>query len=182
MDLETLTPKIIYQNNDGYFLGSLSEDKKHLPLIKPINTNDSDLFLYSMEGKSLVKINSNQSANSPEDFSKDGKFFYYTTDNGAEFAYLMKYNIAEKTAKKAMERNWDILGMYFTENGTYQVTYINEDAKNTIEVRDMNKKEPLKLPSLDGMDITNVGFSRDEKLMRFYAGGSHTPSNLFLMA
>ena len=180
MDLETFTPKLVYQNNDGYFIGGLSDDKNYLPLIKPINTNDSDLYLYKMEDKSLVKINENQSGNSPEDFSTDGKFFYYATDDGKEFSYVMKYNLEDGSRKIAMEREWDIMGTYFTENGTYQVTYINEDAKNVIEVRDMTKKEAVALPSFDNMDITSVGFSRDEKLMRFYAGGSHTPSNLFV--
>ncbi len=180
MDLETFTPKLLYQNNDGYFLGSLSKDKKYLPLIKPINTNDSDLFLYGMNDKSLVKINSTQSGNSPEDFSPDGTALYYTSDDGNEFSQLMKYDIANKTSEKVMTKSWDIMGSYFTENGTYQVTYINEDAKNVIEVLDVASGKPLDLPSFDGMDITNVGFSRDEKQMRFYAGGSHTPSNLYV--
>jgi len=180
MDVETFASKLLYQNNDGYFIGGLSKDKKYLPLIKPINTNDSDLFLYGMEDQSMVKINSKQSGNSPEDFSPDNKFFYYSTDDGKEFSYVMKYNLEDGTRKVALERDWDIMGTYFTENGTYQVTYINDDAKNVIEVRDMTKKETVALPSFDNMDITNVGFSRDEKLMRFYAGGSHTPSNLFV--
>ena len=109
MDLETLTPEMLYKNEDGYFLGELSDDKKYLSLIKPINTNDSDLFLYNLEDKSMVKINDNQSANSPEDFSPDGTELYYTTDDGSEFAQLMKYNIEDKTKEKVMTRSWDTI-------------------------------------------------------------------------
>ena len=180
MDLEIFTPEMIYQNNDGYFLGGLSDDEKYLPLTKPINTNDGDLYLYGMDDRSLTKINTVQSANGPEDFSPDGKSLYYTTDADGEFAQLMKYNIAEKTSEKVMERNWDIVGSYFTENGTYQATYINEDAKNTIEIIEVASGNSIDLPSTDDMDITNVGFSDNEKWMTFYAGGSHTPSNLYV--
>ncbi len=180
MDLETLTPKMLYKNEDGYFLGGLSDDKSYLSLIKPINTNDSDLFLYNMSDKSVTKINENQSANSPEDYSPDGQFLYYTTDEGSEFAKLMRYDIANKTSEKVMEREWDIVGSYFTENGTYQVTYINQDAKNVIEVVEVASGKKVDLPSFDNMDITSVGFSQNEKWMRFYAGGSHTPSNLYI--
>ncbi len=180
MDLENFSATLRYQNEDGYFLGGLSKDKKYLPLIKPINTNDADLFLYNMEDKTITQINQHQSANSPEDFSPDGKYFYYTTDDGGEFGQLMRYKIADKTIEKVLQREWDILGSYFTENGTYQVTYINEDAKNVIEVMDVAAGKNIDLPSFDGMDITNVGFSEDEKTMRFYAGGSHTPSNLYV--
>ena len=180
MDLETFNPKMLYKNEDGYNIGGLSDDKHYLTLSKSINTNDSDLFLYGMKDKSLVKINENQSANNGADFSPDGEAFYYTTDDGGEFAYLMKYNIADGTKEKVMERDWDIWGTNFTENDTYQVTYINEDAKNVIEVIEVATGENVELPSFDNMDITSVGFSDDEKWMRFYAGGSHTPSNLYI--
>lgn len=180
MDLETFTPKMLFKNDEGYNIGGISDDKNYLPLSKSINTNDSDLFLYNLSAKEITKINENQSANSAEDFSPDGKSFYYTTDDGAEFAYLMKYSIAEGTKEKVMEKDWDIMGSYFTESGKYRVTYINEDAKNTIEVMDVEAGENMELPSFDNMDITNVGFSEDEKTMRFYAGGSHTPSNLYV--
>jgi dipeptidyl aminopeptidase/acylaminoacyl peptidase len=180
MDLENFSSKMVYKNEDGYFLGGLSDDKKYLPLIKPINTNDADLYLYSMDDKSMVKINDNQSANSPEDFSPDGTALYYTTDDGSEFAQLMKYDIVSKSKERVMTRSWDISGSYFTENGTYQVTYINEDAKNTIEIKEVATDKNILLPTTAGMDISNVSFSDDETLMTFYAGGSHTPSNLYV--
>lgn len=180
MDLETFTPKMLYKNEDGYFVGGLSKDKKYLSLIKPLNTNDADLFLYNMEDKSITQINKTQSGNSPEDYSPDGSSLYYTTDEGGEFAQLMKYNIADKSIEKVLSKDWDIMGSYFTESGKYRVTYINEDAKNSIEVMDVASGENIELPDLENMDITSVAFSRDENSMRFYAGGSHTPSNLYI--
>lgn len=180
MDFLNYSPKLIYKNDDGYDIGNLSKDEKHLTLNKPLNTNDSDLYLYNIATKKKVKINKVQSANSSQDFSPSGDVLYYTTDVGNEFSYLMKYTIATGTSDKVIERDWDILGSYFTENGTYLVTYINEDAKNTIEVMDVATMENIDLPSFESMAITNVDFSNDEKWMRFYAGGSQTPSNLYI--
>ncbi|NVN18614.1 prolyl oligopeptidase family serine peptidase [Muricauda sp. HICW] len=180
MDLESLTSELVYQNDDGYDVGVVSPDEKYVALSKSINTNDSDLFLHNLESKELIKINKNQSGNSSQDFSPDGSAFYYTTDDGSEFSYLMKYTLADASYKKTLERDWDILGSYFTDNGTYQVTYINEDAKNTIEVMEVATGENIDLPTIENMEITNVSFSDDESMMRFYAGGSHTPSNLFV--
>ena len=180
MDFLNYAPKMIYKNDDGYDIGDLSDDGKYLSLSKSINTNDSDLFLYNLESKSKTQINTEQSANSSQDFSPDSGALYYTTDLDNEFSYLMKYDIATGERTKVMERDWDIMGSYFTENGTYQVTYINEDAKNTIEVMETATGKNIELPSFPNMDITNVGFSDDEKWMRFYAGGSQTPSNLYV--
>ncbi|WP_127021120.1 alpha/beta fold hydrolase [Flagellimonas beolgyonensis] len=180
MDLESMTPSLVYQNDDGYDINVISPDKKYVALSKSINTNDSNLFLYNLEAKELTKINQNQSGNSGQDFSHDSSTFYYTTDDGSEFAYLMKYSIADGSYEKALERDWDIMGTGFTQNGTYQVVYINEDAKNTIEVLEVATGKQVELPKVENMEITSVSFSDDETMMRFYAGGSFTPSNLFV--
>ncbi len=180
MDLETMEPKMVYQNEDGYDVSAISPDKKFVSLSKSINTNDSDLFLYNLEAKELTKINETQSGNSAQDFSHDGSAFYYTTDDGSEFAYLMKYKMADGSREKAMARDWDIVGSYFTHDGTYQVTYINEDAKSTIEVMEVATGKNIDLPTVENMEITSVSFSDDETMMRFYAGGSFTPSNLYV--
>ena len=180
MDFLNYSPKLIFKNEEGYDIGNLSKDEKYLTLSKSLNTNDSDLYLYNLSSKKKIKINKTQSANSSQDFSPSGDELYYTTDEGSEFSYLMKYNIANGTSDTVITRDWDILGSYFTENGTYLVTYINEDAKNTIEVMNVATMENIDLPSFESMAITNVDFSKDEKWMRFYAGGSQTPSNLYV--
>lgn len=180
MDFLDYSPKLIYRNEEGYDIGNLSRDGKFLSLAKSVNTNDSDLYLYDLTSKTKVKINEEQSANASQDFSSTGDDLYYTTDVGNEFAYLMKYTMATGKREKVMERNWDIVGSYFTENGNYLITYINEDAKNTIEVMDVATGNNIDLPSFENMAITDVGFSDDEKWMRFYAGGSQSPGNLYV--
>ena len=83
-----------------------------------------------------------------------------------------------------VKKSWNAIGILLVvillKMDTYQVTYINEDAKNVIEVKDVASGENIELPKFDNTSITNVGFSEDEKTMRFYAGGSNTPSNLFV--
>lgn len=179
MNIEDMTSKLIYQNDGGYNMNTISSDKNLIALSKAINTNDSDLFIYNRTNKSLTKVNDNQSSNSGQDFSLDGKTLYYTTDDGGEYSYIMKYDIATGQKKKVLEKSWDIMGMYFTHNETYRVTYINEDAKNTIEILDVASGKNLELPDFDGADITSVGFSRDETMMRMYVGGSNSPANLY---
>ncbi len=180
MDLESLSPTLVYQNDDGYDMEAISGDGQYLALSKAINTNDSDLFLYNFEAGSITQVNEHPSANSAEDFTPDDSALLYTTDDGAEFAYLMQYDLETGERSRVMERDWDITGSYFTENGTYQVTYINEDANNTIEILEVATGKPLELPALEGMNINSVGFSMDESKMRLFAGDSNSPSNLLV--
>lgn len=179
MDIESFESKLIYQNDEGYDVDAISNDKNTLALVKPLNTNDADLYVYSVSDKNMTKVNENISGNSAQDFSLDGKDFYYTTDDGSEFSYLMKYNIETGTKEKVLEKSWDVSGSYFTHNGRYRITYINEDAKNSIEIMDVATGNNIDLPDFHNGSITSVSFSRDESMMRMYVGGSNSPSNLF---
>ena len=179
MSTEDYSSEMIYQNNDGMNFSGMSEDENYFALSKTVNTNDSDLFIYNAKTKEMVKVNDNQSGNSAEDFSKDNAVFYYTTDDGAEFSYLMSYDLNTKEKKKVVEKSWDIMGSYFTSEGSYMLVYVNEDGKNAIEVLDAKTMQPITLPDFEGKSITSVSFSDDEKWMRMYVGGSNTPSDLY---
>jgi len=179
MNIENFESRLVYQNDEGYNVGAISYDENTLALSKAINTNDSDLFLYRISDSKMTKINENLSGNSAQDFSLDGKYFYYTTDEGSEFSYVMQYNTETGEKEKVLERDWDVSGTGFTFNEKYRVTYINEDAKNAIEVLDVASGKNIELPSFQNASVTSVAFSRDESMMRLYVGGSHSPSNLF---
>lgn len=179
MSIDGYASEMLYQNNDGLNFSGISSDENYFALTKSLNSNDSDLSLYYVKTKEMVQVNTNQSANSAQDFSKDNATFYYTTDDGAEFAYLMSYDLETQEKKKVWEKSWDISGATFTSEGTYMVVYVNEDGKNVIEVLDTDTMKPINLPDFEDKSITSVGFSDDEKWMRMYVGGSNAPSDLY---
>jgi dipeptidyl aminopeptidase/acylaminoacyl peptidase len=179
MSIDDYSSEMIYQNNDGLNFGDITGDENYIALSKNLNTNDSDLFLYDVKTKEMIKINETQSANSAQDFSKDNTTFYYTTDDGSEFSYMMAYDLNTKEKKEAVKKSWDIMGSGFTSQGTYMVVYVNEDGKNAIEVLDTKTMTPIDLPNFGDKSITSVAFSDDEKWMRMYVGGSNAPSDLY---
>ena len=179
MSIADYSSEMLYQNNDGMDFTGMSEDENYFALSRTVNTNDSDLFIYDASTGESTKVNENLSANSAQDFSKDNSKFYYTTDDGSEFRYLMSYDLQTKEKQKVVERSWDILGSGFTSAGRYMVIYVNEDGKNAIEVMDTSTNQPLELPDFEGKSITSVSFSDDEKWMRMYVGGSNSPSDLY---
>ena len=180
MSIDDFVSELIYQNNDGLNFSGISGDEQQIALSKSLNTSDSDLFVYNLKTKEKIKVNDNISANSAQAFSKDSSMLYYTTDDGAEFSYLMTYDLNTREKKKVLEKSWDISGIVFTNNGAYMVVYVNEDGKNIIEVIDVETQKPIDLPDFDGKSITSVTFSNDETMMRLYAGGSNSPSDLYV--
>lgn len=179
MDIADFTSKLIYQNTDGMDFGGMSEDRKYIVLTKPSTMNDNDLFLMNTKTKEKVKINENISGNSPADFSPDGKSFYYTTDDTAEFSYLMKYTLEDGSKEKVLEKTWDISGFYFTRNGKYQVMFTNEDAKTVMEVKEVATGNIVDFPAIENQQINSAGFSRDESMALLSVGGSNTPTNSY---
>jgi len=179
ISIEDYSSEMIYQDDSGLSFSGMSNDENYFTLTKSLNTNDGDLFLYNVKTKEMIKVNDNQSANTAQDFSKDNSTFYYTTDDGAEFSYLMSYDLSTKEKKKVIEKSWDIAGSGFTSEGNYMVVYVNEDGKNAIEVLDTKTMSPIELPDFGEKSITSVSFSDDEKWMRMYVGGSNTPSDLY---
>jgi dipeptidyl aminopeptidase/acylaminoacyl peptidase len=179
MSIDDYTSEMIYKDDSGLSFSGMSDDENYFALSKSLNTNDNDLFLYNVTTKETTKVNKNQSSNSSEAFSKDNSTFYYTTDDGSEFAYLMSYNLETQKKKKVLEKSWDILGAGFTSQGTYMVVYVNNDGKNAIDVLDAKTMQPIKLPDFGGKSITSVKFNDDESWMRMYVGGSNSPSDLY---
>ncbi|MDV7138838.1 S9 family peptidase [Maribacter sp. TH_r10] len=179
LSIDGYTSEMIYQNNDGLDYSEMSDDENYIALSKVMNTNDSDLFIYNVKTKETTKINENLSANSAQDFSVDNSTFYYTTDDGGEFSYLMSYDLESKEKKKVVEKSWDIMGSGFTSQGNYMVVYTNEDGKNAIDILDAKTMQPIDMPDFDNKSITSVNFSDNEEWMRMYVGGSNTPSDLY---
>ena len=180
MQIADFSSQLIYQNDASYNFNGISNDKKYMALSKSVNTNDADLFLYHFDTKKLSQINEAQAAYQAADFSTNSDALYFLTNEGGEFMRLAKYHIASGIQEKVMEENWDIAYAYFSHQGKYQVIGVNDDGKNVVKVIETATGQPLAFPKFESGDVTSVGISRTEDLMRFYVGSSSSPSNLYI--
>jgi dipeptidyl aminopeptidase/acylaminoacyl peptidase len=182
MEIASFTPKMIYQNDKGLDFGDISNDKRYFAFSKSLTTNNSDMYLYDRESKELKYLTPHQGdvQYSPATFSIDSKNLYYLTDEGSEFQYLKRYDIAAGKSEKIEATDWDIMYAYFSRHGKYRVVGINNDAKTEIKIYDTATNKPVALPKLPNAEITSVNISRSEKLMTFYLNGSRSPNNLFM--
>ena len=182
MDIESFKPKMIYQNDAGYYLGDISNNKRYMAFKKPITGHNSDMYLYDMETKELKYLTPHEGDIKyfPVSFSIDSKILYYLTDEDNEFTYLRKYDIDSELSETIEKAEWDIMYAYFSRNGKYRVVSINNDAKTEIKIYDTKSGEQIKLPKLPDANITSVDISKSENLMIFYVNGSRSPNNLYV--
>jgi len=182
MDIASFTSELFYQNDGGYSLGDISDDKRFIAFSKTITNNNSDMYLYNIETKEMEHLTPHEGGinYSPASFSIDSKSLYYLTDENSEFTYLKKYDMDSNVHETITEADWDIMYAYFSETSKYRVMGINNDAKTEIEIFDFEKNKQVNLPELPNANITSVNISDSEKLMTFYVNGSRSPNNLYV--
>ena len=183
MSIADLKPVLLYEDKTGYQFGDISNDKKFIAFGKPGNsTADSDVYLYNTETKEMKNITPHEGIvdNAPETFDVNSKVLYFLSDEGAEFKYVARYDLATGKRDVAEKAEWDVFYMYFSRNGKYRVVATNEDARTKIKVYDEASGKPVELPPLPEGDITGVRISDSETKMSFYQDGARSPANLYV--
>jgi dipeptidyl aminopeptidase/acylaminoacyl peptidase len=183
MPIDTFRPTLIYKDETGLDIGDISNDKNYIAFQKNgASTADSDIYIYNVRSKELKNVteHTGDMANSPSAFDVNSKYLYYLTDDKSEFAYVAKYNLATGQKETVEKAPWDISYTYFSRNGKYRVTAVNEDARTKMKIYDTATGRLVALPKLPNADITGVNISPSEKLMAFYLNGSRSPSNLYV--
>ncbi|HER40135.1 MAG TPA: S9 family peptidase, partial [Salinimicrobium catena] len=180
MDIGTWQPNMLYQNDEGYQLEGLSHNEQMVALSRPITTSENQLFIYDREKDKMQEISKQKGSYSASGFSKDDQKFYYITDIGKEFSYLVEYDLETGETSPVYETNWDVMYSYLSENDKYRVIAINEDGKNRLIVQNNETGEEIDLPEVPDADIKAVNLSDSENLMRLTIGTSKTPNNLYV--
>ena len=183
MPIDSLKAPMIYKDETGLDIGDISNDKKYIAFDKSGGSPaDSDVYLYNTATKVLKNITTHTGdvANNAQTFDVNSKYLYYLTDSGSEFRYVARYDLATGKSDVVEKAPWDVSYTYFSRNGKYRVTAVNEDARTKIKIYDQASGKVVPLPQLPNADITGVNISPSEKLMAFYLNGDRSPSNLYV--
>ena len=180
MDLSNWDSKMIYQNDEGLNIGDVSHNEKIYSISKSITTSENKLFLLFNETGDKTEISTEVGTYNASGFSKDDAFFFYTTDVGKEFTYLVKYEIATGETEVIFQDSWDVMYSYLSENETYRVIGVNEDGKNTLIILDNKTNEKVDFPEIVDGDIKGVNISESEKQMRLVVGSSKSSNDIYM--
>ncbi|NOQ92529.1 MAG: prolyl oligopeptidase family serine peptidase, partial [Flavobacteriaceae bacterium] len=180
MNTKDWKPKMIYQNNEGLNVDAISSDENLLGMSKSITTSEDKLFLYNRKTKKSTKISKEPGSYSSSGFSKDNQYYFYLTNVGKEFTYLVKYEITTGKKETIFETNWDVANSYLSKNEKYRIVSINEDGKNNLIILDNKTGKKIEFPAIPDGDIKGVSISDSEKLMRLTVGTSKSPNNIYV--
>jgi dipeptidyl aminopeptidase/acylaminoacyl peptidase len=182
-DAATYERKRVFQNDGGYEPGAVSNDERWMALAKTRTTNDGDLYVVELGTAKVRHISPHQGDAQfvAQDFDPAGKYLYYTSNEGAEFSRLRRFDLAAGSHDDVQVEPWDVVSSEFSHGGKYRVSAVNVDGSTSIRVVDAASGAAVPLPQLPAGEIRGASVSRSEKLMAFLLNGDRQPNDLYLL-
>lgn len=182
MSVADWTSRLLFRDTIGLDVGAISGDRRWMAFSKSITTNNNEMYLRDTQTGEIRNISPHQGnvTSTPMEFSRDGRWLYYVTDEGSEFAYLKRYEVASGRTEDVERADWDVSYAYFSKRGTYLVVGINNDARTEIRVYEAATHRRIALPAMPAGEIRGVTIAPSEQLMALYVNGDRSPSNLYV--
>lgn len=181
MSVKDWKPELLYTNDKGYDVGFVSPDERYLTLVKSITTDKNELYLYDRKTSELKKLSKDgeEASYNPLIFEPNSSALYYSTNEGNEFSYIIKYNLASGKKEKFFSDKWDVVAMGISESGKYHNVIVNEDARNKVLLFDHKTGKQLKFPQIKDGYVQTLRFSPSEKAVVAYVAADRSPTNLY---
>ncbi|MFY0628371.1 MAG: S9 family peptidase [Reichenbachiella sp.] len=180
MEVGKWDPILIYQNNEGLNISDISNDESTLAISQAITTSENKLWLMDSQSSEKIDLSVDPGQYNGMGFSDDGSNYYYVSNAGKEFAYLVEYDMKSGEKEVIFETNWDVMYSYTSENEKYRIIGINEDAKNNLILLDNKTGEKVSFPAIPDGDVKGVNFSDSENQIRLTVGTSKAPNNIYV--
>ncbi len=182
-DAKTYERTRVYENDEGYDIGAISDDGEYIALSKNRTTNDNNLYLLDARSGKVTHLTPHEgdASYAAEDFDPSDKYLYYTSNEGGEFAKLRRYDLAAGTHEDVQSAPWDITYSYFSHNGKYRIAALNVDGSTEIHLYDTATGAEVALPELPAGELRGASISRSENRMALYLNGDRQPSDLYML-
>lgn len=182
-DSKTYGRTLLYRNEKGFDLGAISRDERWIALNKSNTASDSDIYLFDVAKQEFKHLTHHEGVISyrAETFDPASQKLFFLTNEGSEFKRLRTYDLITGAIKDQESADWDITNTYFSRDGRFRVTGINQDGSIVIRVVEGEGagEKPVTLPTLPEGEIRGVTFSETGARMAFYVNGDRSPDNLF---
>lgn len=183
MDTADWKPKMIYKNDSGLDVNSISYTERYYVLTKSVTTDKNEMYLFDSQTKTTKKLSTDSLGDATYNaagFELNDEYLYYITNEGNDFSYVVKYKLADGSKEKFFSTNWDVAYMFISENGKYHVIGINDDSRDKVLLFDHATGKEVEMPKLESGYIAGVSISPSETKMLFTVVSDRSSANKFL--
>lgn len=182
--IEDMSTELVFENNDGYEINTISNNNRYLAVSKRYSLNSSEVFWLDLASGRSTRIAGDSTGDSWQaaTFSPDSKDLYLLTNSGTDRMRLVKYALASgKMEDVAGNEAEDVAYGYFSVDGKHIVIGYESINGIRIEVLNYPSMEKVEIPELPQGEVTMIRFSRSGKYMAFYVGTATSPANLYFL-
>jgi dipeptidyl aminopeptidase/acylaminoacyl peptidase len=180
-DAATYQRRRVFEN-EGYSLGAVSPEGRHIALVKQHSSANSDIYLATLGGQAAPRLITQHQGNvaySPYTFTPDGRSLIYATNEQGEFNQAWTYDLASGARQPLIRADWDVMNVSFSPSGRYRVHALNADASTEVTITDRDGRA-VRLRGIPEGDLGGVRFNRDETMIAFTVASDTSPSDIFV--
>ena len=166
----------------GWSASTFSRDGSQLLIHQAISVNEGYIWLYDMKSgakKLLTPKGAEVAQSSGARFAPGGADIYYITDEGSEFAHLVRLHLADGSRKVLSAEKWDVEEFALSDDGKRMAYVTNENGISAVHVLDVATWKPVALPALPTAVITNIKWHPTKPLLGFNISSAKAPSDAY---
>lgn len=184
------TPRLIWQNDGpGYlFSSTFAPDGRHAAVVRVRSGFDHDLFEIDLETGEARQLIPQDEAVRYEAlaYAADGQCLYINTDQGSDFLYIGRLDLATQRMEPLITTARDIDAMACSPDRRLLAYSINEDGMGKLEVLDTQTGARRSAPTLGpvagviGMLDARLQFAPNSQRLTFSYTSATQASNVFI--
>lgn len=150
IDDESYVLQMIYQNDNAYGGSGISDDEKTIAVVDNKGKDKSDIHIIDIASNKITATltsKDNSTYDSPV-FTSDGAYLYYITNDGSDFTYVNKYEIATGKSEEVFKDKWNVTYFELSHNEQYWQVMVNEDGKTYARIFNVVDNKEITFPSL----------------------------------
>ncbi len=181
-DAQSFGRRMIFQN-EGYLIGDISRDGRHLALIKAHSSANSDVYLAEIGAAAAPRLITGHQGNVAYEvygFTPDSRSLIYSTNETSEFSQAWTYGLAGGAKRPMVQADWDVLFVDHSPSGRYRAEALNADASTRITITDTRSGRPVTLRGIPEGDLGGIRFNRDETMVAFTVRSDTSPADIFV--
>jgi dipeptidyl aminopeptidase/acylaminoacyl peptidase len=181
-DTATLERRLIFQN-DGFIIGAVSRDGRHVALVRAISSADSDVYLATPGATTppqLITQHQGNVAFNVHGFTPDSRSLVFSSNEAGEFDAASSYDIAGGARRSLIAADWDVMFVMFSPSGRYRVHALNADASTALTIIDTRSGRTVALHGVPAGDLGAVRFNRDETIAAFTLASDTSPADIYV--
>lgn len=176
----------LFENDKAYQVRAVSPDRRYIGLSRIVDNATKHCYVYDRSAAKLIQLTAEHKpvACEPQVFADadaGGAQLFYTTDDGGEFAFLVRQDLATGKRVTVFKPDWDVEGASLSRDGGTLLVSVNADARSRPYLLDAATFEPQ--PLADPMPGASSGLVLANQQRKALVGASNgaTPGEILLL-